>query len=182
MKDFIVYTGRGTKCIHFPTSMEEISAEMLQKVTSHVKVSAHHSLIAIVYRESIANIALSFKQKKQSITTGVVPIFIKAGETDSDYIKSLNVKDILVIPTSMLSIANHINVPGNSLSVDKFITMITNDVTVGKRAIPEKEKVCFVDFKVVGNADIVAAYSGNAESDCYMDDVVDDNNGGGVLD
>lgn len=159
MKDFKVNHGGESYIFNFPTTIKEISPEYLTAITSNIKVAAHHCLIAIVYREAISTVVLTYKQRKKSITAGVVPIFIKAGDTDSEFIKNLAIKDTLVIPGSMLSLANHISIFENTLSLDYFMTLLDSDNEVGQRAIGENQKVCFVDFKIVGNTDIVAAYT-----------------------
>lgn len=158
MKTFDVVKEDCKVVYSFPTTIDEIDADYLKEITNYVCVSAHHCLIAIVYREKVSTIVMTYKQKKKSINTSVVPIFIKAGETDSEFIKNLEIKDKLIIPTSMLQLANHVNVAKNELSMDRFVSEIDKDIEAGKRGISANFPACFVDFKIVGVSDIVGAY------------------------
>lgn len=158
MKDFKVINGLTEIDFKFPTSIDEISETYLKAVTDNVRVAAHHSLIGLVTRESIFNVVTTLKQKKKQVMTSVIPIFIKCGETDSDFIKSLNCKDKLIIPTNMLALSYHVKLPMNVLSIDYFMACADKDNEAGKNAIFCKDNVYFVDFKLIQNSAIVGGY------------------------
>ena len=164
MKEFKVINEDESVIFNFPTSVNEISDEYLTAIAKTINVAAHHSLIALVCRESLFNVVTTLKQKKKEVTTGVIPIFISHGETDSDYIKSLELKDRLIIPSSSLAMAYHVNTNYNTLSLDNFVRYAKDDTSIGMRAAAEKDKVCFVDFKIIGNNDIIGAYNKNKVS------------------
>lgn len=163
MKEFEVFTTDGKVTYSFPTDASEIDAPYLTAITANIHVAPHHTLVGLVYRERVSTIVMTYKQKKKGLDVGINPIFIKAGETDSNFISSLEIKDKLIIPTSMLQLGHHVNVPKNELSIDRFISTINNDNEIGKRAITANFPVCFVDFKIVPNTDIVGAYHGKLE-------------------
>ena len=160
MKDFLV---EGTKVdfnFHFPTSIEEIDADYLKAVTSNVHVAEHHSLIGIVYHEKLFDIIVSRKRNQKGLTAGVVPIFIKAGKTDTDFIQNAECKDKLIIPSSSLSLAYHVAAPKNVLSLDYFIRAIDSDNSLAKRYDNNygNEQCYFVEFKIIPNNEIKGLY------------------------
>lgn len=160
MKDFSLETGEKKINFKFPTSLKELTEEYLLGVTDNVKVADNYTLVAIVYHETLGSVILTRKQNKKGITSGVVPIFIKAGNTDNSFIKSAKCKDKLIIASSQLSLGYHVAAPQNILSLDYFIRNLDKDVTVAKRYNNNygKEECYFVEFKLVPNCDIVGFY------------------------
>lgn len=146
MKDFMVINNDADYAFHFPTSISEIDTEYLSKLTDHVHLAPYHILIGLVYKDSLSNIILTYKQKKAKINLSVTPIFIKAGkDTDID----ADIKDILVIPPTSLQLGYGINIPANELSLDRFTAILDGDNEAYKRIMGNDSKVCFVDFKII---------------------------------
>lgn len=161
MKTFQVITPSKVVEFKFPTSLKELSSEYLKAVTANVEVANHYSLVGIIYHEKLANIIMTYKQKKQGFTTGVVPIFIKAGKTDNEFIAKAKIKDKLIIPSTQLSLGHHVAAPKNTLSVSYFTNLLSKDIGAYQRAIQNggDEECFFVEFKLVPNSDIVGLYS-----------------------
>ena len=160
MKDFEVIGKKVKFNFHFPTSFDELSAEYLKAVTENIHVADHHTLVGIVYHEQLFNIIVSAKRKEKGITSAVVPIFIKAGNTDSDFINSCECKDKLVIPSSSLSLGYHAAAPQNKLSIDYFLRAIQGDNSLAKRYDNNygNEPCFFVEFKIIPNVEIKGFY------------------------
>lgn len=160
MKDFTVKTEGKDMIFHFPTSMDEITSGYLEKVTEHIQVADNYSLVAIVYHETIGSVIIARKQSKKGLTGAVVPMFVKAGYTDNEFINSASCKDKLIIASTQLNLAHHVACPINTLSLDYFIRAIDKDNELFKRYNNAfgKEPVYFVDFKLVPNCDIVGYY------------------------
>lgn len=160
MKDFNLICGEKSVTFHFPTDFKEIEKSYFTSVTNNVNIADNYSLIALVYHDTLGKIILTRKQNKKGITSGVVPVFVKAGNTDSDFINSANVKDKIIISSTQLSLAQHVIVPQNVLSLDYFIKWLDKDNTVSNRYQNNygKEECYFVEFKLVPNCDIVGFY------------------------
>ena len=160
MKRFELESENNYYTFDFPTSLSEITAEYLDNVTSNVVVADNYTLVGIVYHESLGSVILARKQSKKSITGGVVPIFIKAGNTDNEFIKSAKCKDKLIIASSQLSLGHHVVAPANTLSLDYFIRTLDKDNNVARRYNNTygQEECYFVEFKLVPNCDIVGFY------------------------
>lgn len=160
MKNFEVINSRMKFNFHFPTNLSEIDADYLKAVTENVNVADHHTLIGIVYHEKLFDIIVSRKRNQKGLTAGVVPIFIKAGKTDSEFIQSAECKDKLIIPSTSLSLAHHVVAPQNVLSLDYFIRAIDRDNTLAKRYDNNygNEQCFFVEFKLIPNNEIKGIY------------------------
>ena len=166
MKEFTIINDDKAIEFKFPTSMDEVSAEYLKDVTRNIHIADNYSLVGIIYHESLASVILARKQAKKSITSGVVPIFIKAGNTDNEFIQSCSIKDKIIIPSSQLNLGYHVACPTNVLSLDYFIRKLDNDVTVAKRYNNTygREECFFIEFKIVPNCDIVGFYDNTKQS------------------
>lgn len=160
MKEFVLETGTKKVSFQFPTNLSEITQEYLQQVTANVKIADNYTLVGLVYHETLGSVILARKQSKKGITSGVVPIFIKAGNCDNEFIKSAKCKDKLIIAFSQLSLGHHVAAPTNVISLDYFIRTLDKDVTVAARYNNNygKEECYFVEFKLVPNCDIVGFY------------------------
>ena len=165
MEKFSITAFNHRYSFEYPTSIDELDADWLLKVSANIKPAKHYSLIALIYKESLNSVVTTYKQRKKNMTSVVVPIFIKAGETDSDFINSLQTKDKLVISPQMLQLAYHVNAWGNSLSIDQLISLLDEDPTAFMRTVSHKTPVCFVEFKIIENNNIVGA-----STNVYNDD------------
>ena len=160
MKEFEVINQRLTINFHLPTSLEEIDASYLKAITDNVKVAEHHTLVGIVYHEKLFDIIVSRKRNAKGLTAGVVPIFIKAGDTDNEFIKGAECKDKLIIPSTSLSLGYHVAAPNNVLSLDYFVRAIDGDNELAKRYDNNygNEQCFFVEFKLIPNTEIKGLY------------------------
>lgn len=161
MKDFEVVTRYRKYHFHFPTSLDEITADYLNDVTSNVHIAANYSLVGIVYHEKLFDLIIARKQAKKSFSAGVVPIFIRAGETDSKFIKSATCKDKIITQSINLNLSYHVAAPQNTLSIDYFMRAIDGDPNLSRRYNNDygKEECFFVEFKLVPNNEIVGFYT-----------------------
>ena len=112
MKTFKVDGNLGEFTINLPESLDEISIEYLKSCTDFVHPAPNYALVGIVYKDGLSTV-LTVSKKKQDVNVAIIPIFIKAGDSDSDFIKSLSIGDKIVVAGSDLSIAHHVNSPYN---------------------------------------------------------------------
>lgn len=163
MKEFNLYHSGKKFAYNLPTSLDEIDKTYLLSITANINVADNYSLVAIVYHETLSSIILTYKQKKKNLVTGVVPIFIKAGNTKNEFNKHISCKDKLIISSTQLSLGHHVACPSNELSLDKFIANIDRDKEIYQRYKNSfgNEEVYFIEFKLVPNCDIVGYYNSN---------------------
>ena len=160
MLKFLLNTTGGKTFYEFPTNLNELSEEYLKDVTQHIHVADHHCLIGLIYKETISSIIMTAQQKKKSFNASIIPIFIKAGTTDSEFIKSGTIKNKILVASSDLSLAYHASAPQNTLSIEGFLRKVSEDNsnTYTRSLEYNKTPVFFLDFKIIPNNAIKAFY------------------------
>ncbi len=162
MEDFRIENENVNVVLNLPTSIEELDKEYLENITKNVNVAPNYTLVGVVFHETLSSFIMTYKQKRRNVSVGVIPIFIKSGDTDSNFIKAINLRDKLVIAPTQLSLGHQVATPGNVLSVGYFTSLLDKDADSYKKAIGKNKQVYFVEFKLVPNSDIVGFYSDNA--------------------
>ena len=148
MKTFEVNGNAGSYLINLPQSLEEVGTEYLTHCTNFINPAPNYAIVAVVYKDSLSLVLTSFK-KKTPTNMAVIPVFIKSGVTDSEFINSLNLGDRVVIAGSDLSIGHHINSPYNKITPSTISMVCDGDKDIYKKAMSMQEPVCFVEFKLV---------------------------------
>lgn len=149
MKNFKVNGDLGEFELSLPESLEEISVEYFKECTDFVHPAPNYALVAIVYKDSL-NLILTASKKKEGASVSIVPVFIKAGTTDSEFINSLSTGDKIVVSASDLSIGNHINSPYNKITPDNIVRVCRGagrefyQSTLGLNT-----PICLIEFKLV---------------------------------
>ena len=114
MKNFKVNGALGEFELSLPESLEEIPVDYFKECTDFVHPAPNYALVAIVYKDSL-NLILTASKRKEGANVAIVPVFIKAGTTHSEFVNGLNTGDKIVVSGSDLSIGNHINSPYNKI-------------------------------------------------------------------
>lgn len=148
MKTFDVKGNLGEFTINLPESLEEITPEYLTKCTEFVHPAPNYALVAVVYKDSLSLVLTSAKKNKPA-NVSVVPVFIKAGECEDGFIKSLELGNRVVVAASDLSLGHHINSPYNKITPANIINLCDGDKEIYSKAILMQSPVCFVEFKLV---------------------------------
>lgn len=149
---------RGVHELNLPTSLNEIDESYITEVTSHIKVDANYTLIGLVYREKLSTLILAATRNKKKSDIAVIPIFVKAGESDSKFINSLNIKDKLIISPSDIMMGYHVSAPNNLLTINTILDLVEEDPVVNKKLMNINEQCYFIEFKLVPNCNIHGAY------------------------
>lgn len=165
MVKFNVNGKAGNASISLPTSLDELTPEYLNGVTSNVKIGDNYSLIGIVYRESLSSVILAFNNKRKEVTTSIVPIFIRSGNGAPEYINNINTGDKLIIAGSDIALGHHVNCPLNKITINNIINLCEGDKEIYGKATKYKEQCCFLEFKLVPNCNIHGSYEKIKEID-----------------
>ena len=148
MKSFEVNGNIGSYLINLPQSLEEVGTEYLTHCTNFINPAPNYAVVAVVYKDSLSLVLTSFK-KKAPTNMAVIPVFIKSGVTDSEFINSLNLGDRVVIAGSDLSIGHHISSPYNKITPSTISVICDGDKDIYRESMTMQEPVCFVEFKLV---------------------------------
>ena len=153
---------RGAFTLNLPTTLSDITKEYISNVTSHIEVDANYTIVGVVFREKLSTLILaSYKNKKNSNITAI-PIFVKAGKTDSELINKLDVGEKLIIAPSDIMLGHHLSAPTNLLTINTILNIMEGDTEIYNKVIGMQEQCYFIEFKLVPNCSIHGAY----KTDC----------------
>ena len=158
MLKFEVNSKDGKVLMNLPTKLSEITPEYLSSVTSDVVIADNYSLIGILYKESLASVILANNRKQKNITTSVIPIFVKAGATDTEYIKNMSCGDKIVIASSDIAMGHHVVCPKNKITINNILDYCDGDKDAYQRAISISKPCYYLEFKIVPNCNIHGNY------------------------
>ena len=148
MKTFKVNGKAGSYVINLPQSLKEIGTEYLFDCTKFINPAPNYAVVAVVY-EDLLSLVLTSAKKKTPVNIAVTPVFVKAGNNDSEFIKSINLGDRVVVSGSDLSIGHHINSPYNKITPSTISIICEGDKDIYRESMTMQEPVCFVEFKLV---------------------------------
>ena len=148
MKAFKVNGKAGSYFIQLPQSLEEIGTKYLDDCTKFINPAPNYAVVAIVYKD-LLSLVLTASKKKTPVNAAVIPVFVKAGDTDSEFIKSVKIGDRVVVSASDLSIGHHISSPYNLITPSTVSTICDGDKDIYRESMTMQEAVCFVEFKLV---------------------------------
>lgn len=176
MKTFKVNGKAGSYVINLPQSLKEIGTEYLSDCTKFINPAPNYAVVAIVYKD-LLSLVLTASKKKTPVNAAVIPVFVKAGNNDSEFIKSINLGDRVVVSGSDLSIGHHIGSPYNKITPSIIASICDGDKDIYREAMTMQELVCFVEFKLVPISAIHAKLDDTAKD--YINPFIssDDKNG-----
>ena len=148
MKTFKVNGKAGSYVINLPQSLKEIGTKYLDDCTKFINPAPNYAVVAIVYKDSLS-LVLTAAKKKTPVNAAVIPVFVKAGDSDSEFIKSINLGDRVVVSASDLSIGHHISSPYNKITPSTISVICDGDKDIYRESMTMQEPVCFVEFKLV---------------------------------
>lgn len=165
MIEFETNGKNGNYAFNLPTSLNEITKDYLEEVTKDVMVADNYTLVGVCYREKLSNLVLSVKQRKNNITTAVVPIFVKKGVSDPGFYNGIEIGNKLILAASDIAIGHHVVAPKNLLTIENFLNFIEGDTDVYHKALGKNEYCYFIEFKLVPNCNIHGYYKTNNNID-----------------
>ena len=154
-----VNSNRGVFKLNLPTSLNEIDKSYIMEVTNHVKVDSNYTLIGVVFREKLSTLILAARKNKKNSDIPVIPVFVKAGKTNSELINGLKVRDKLLISASDIMMGYHVSAPNNLLTINTILDLIEGDPIVNQKLMGINEQCYFIEFKLIPNCNIHGAYS-----------------------
>lgn len=147
--------------VNIPTSLDEITKEYIDSVVSQIVVAPNYSLIGVVFKEKLSTLLFTNKNKKDIKGIPVIPIFIKAGETDDSFIHNINFKDTLIISDSDIMMGHHVSCPKNVLTLSNVLSTFEGDQNIYRNVTNIKDNCYFISFKIVPNCNIHGHYDRN---------------------
>lgn len=164
----ITFTVNDEIKVNLPTSIKDIDVKFLSDLSNEVSVAENYVLIGLIQGLPIRELPFLRQKSKKGFATTVLPVFIKAGKTDNELIKSCDVKDKLIISKTNIEIAEHIRLANNILTLDTLTKYIEIDdalrhsivnIEFFKNNNISKDTMCYaIEFKLVPVSDIHGKY------------------------
>lgn len=155
--------------LNLPTSPDEITPEVLTKLTEHINLSKNYAIIALRYKVNPFELVMGSKTTKQGVQVSVVPILAKVnGELNGD------IGDRVSISQSELSLGIHIG-GLTKISVDNVKDYINSDDNLVKSIMnktafagADTKFIYLLEFKIVGINSIRALIKNKQTDDPYV--------------
>lgn len=153
--------------IKLPTDVDEITPEMLEQLTSQIKLGKGYAVIALCYEANFMN--LVFTNKKQEATKVYTKVAKLNG--DSEYI-DIKVGDIIAISKSAIEMGQHIYIKSlasesciKAYLLDKARLTRPSATSINPSDIEDidAKKFLLMEFKVIPIRDIRAAFDYSVE-------------------
>lgn len=159
MLEFETKGKNGHYFLKLPTSLNEITPDYLNDVTSDIVVAPDYSLIGVVYREKLSTLILAANQRKKESAISVIPIMIKTGKSSNQMFDNITIGNKLVISPSDIAMGHHIGASRNKLTINDFLRYTDGDGYAYQNASKHNEYCYFIEFKIVPNCNIHGYYS-----------------------
>lgn len=154
--------------INFPTSIYEITADDLKRITNNVKLPKHYCIVALAFTTKLFDFCTAINSNRNT-DVSVTPILAKISEEDV-HVVNANVGDKLIVDRSSLERGVHINlktvisssVARNYLNSDqeliKNIITKNNKANINKELVSDKSpNIVVLEFKILPVTDISAS-------------------------
>lgn len=143
------------KVINVPTTVNEITPEVLEKLAANIYISKYYSLVALCWNVSFGDIF--FNQKDKNKGAQVIPLLAKVNvpEAEKEDYKWLEVGKKLILSRSALEMGVHIHVPNaaSMQSIQAWAEKINEIERPGSKGISintlPQGKFVLIEFKVV---------------------------------
>lgn len=156
--------------INFPTDLNEINADVLNQLTTDVKLPKYYCLVALAYKTTLFNFATSLNGK-QEFNMMVAPIMAKISDEDAASCNS-EVGDILIIDRSSLERSVHIGI-STVVNASKAKSYLAKDTELVKSIVKRdgriidkntaNSSIILLEFKVVPINTISASFRQDIE-------------------
>lgn len=138
--------------INLPTSVDEITKEVLAEITAHINLPKYYAVIALCKQVNLAQFLLATSgNKKANVRVSVTPVLAKIGDEAAKEINAEAGKRV-VIAVSDLERGDHLHL--NTMITDNNVReyldsdeSLRRDIFAGTKF--KNENVYIVEFKIV---------------------------------
>ena len=149
--------------INFPTSVNELTPEVLNEITKQVKLPKHYCVIALCFRTRLFDFVVAMNSKKEQAVS-IVPLLAKINEEDK-VDANANISDRVILSRSALEMGTHLSLPV-IISTDNAQRYFSSDEQLTKSIITrrnpiftdmtKKDNIIVLEFKIIPVSDIKA--------------------------
>ena len=161
----IIKSKRKDYGISFPTSLNEITPDILKSITDHVVLPKHYCIVGMCFKTTLFEFVTKLSKSK-GIDIPVTNILAKINTGENADI-TFNVGDKLIVDRSSIERGHHLSIPiaiGSQAAYDYFAEDeelrkgIMNGSYLKERGIDkDRDSVYLLEFKIIPINDISAA-------------------------
>lgn len=150
--------------INFPTSIEELTPEILQSITEQIKLPKHYCIVALCFKTRLFDFVVAMNSKKEQ-SVSVVPIVAKISQEDSEETGACT-SDKIILSRSALEMGTHLSLPV-LISTENARMYFMSDADLTKsiitksnpifRDMTKKDNIIVLEFKIIPVSDIKAS-------------------------
>ena len=154
--------------IKFPTSIEEITGDVLKEITTGIKLPKHYCIVALCFKTKLFDFVNTISYSKET-NLSVTPLLANVAEDCESEINA-DCGDKLIIDRSSLERGIHLNLPisissNNAANYFKQDSTLVKDIQEGKfNKDSYSPKIYVLEFKIVPIVDVKAAIPVNRKS------------------
>lgn len=155
--------------ITLPESIDEISNEVFDKLTSNITLPRYYCIVALCFKAKLFDLAFTNNKTKNS-TLPVTPIMCKISDADSSE-RQIRVGNRVMIDRSSIERGIHVNIPTGA-SYSAIVDYFNRYPEYRNKFIKDKEldairskHVIVMEFKIIPVTDIVGAVKLNERID-----------------
>lgn len=154
--------------IKFPTSLEEVTGDVLKEITTGIKLPKHYCIVALCFKTKLFDFVNTISYSKET-NLSVTPLLANIAEGCESEINA-NCGDKLIIDRSSLERGIHLNLPisissNNAAAYFKQDSTLVKDIQEGKyNKDSYSPKIYVLEFKIIPIVDVKAAIPVNRES------------------
>lgn len=149
--------------INFPTSVDELTSDVLTSITEQVKLPKHYCIIALCFKTRLFDFVVAMNSKKEH-SISVVPVLAKISEEDATETNAV-VSDKVIVSRSALEMGTHLSLPV-MISTDNARNYLASDEALTKSIIArsnpifkdmtKRDNIIVLEFKIIPVSDIKA--------------------------
>jgi hypothetical protein len=147
--------------ISFPTSISELTPDVLTSITEQVKLPKHYCIIALCFKTRLFDFVVAMNSKKEH-SVSVVPVVAKISQEDIEETGAC-VGDKVILSRSALEMGTHLNLPimistdnaRNYFAADEALTKsIINRSNPIFANLTKRDNIIVLEFKIIPVVDI----------------------------
>lgn len=150
-----------SRVLNLPTTIDEITLDYLNGVTSDVRIEPNYALVALLVSDKLSTLCVP--NNKKSIDVKAIAVLVRAN--DPNNVGEAQVGEKLICAPTDIMMGHEVTSPMNVLSPSKVSKLIASDKALLARIYSYTEPVWLVTFKLVPLNTIHGSYKKISEEE-----------------
>lgn len=134
-----------SRVLNLPTTIDEITLDYLNGVTSDVRIEPNYALVALLVSDKLS--VLCVPNNKKNIDVKAIAVLVRTNDPH-EYSEAKTGEKLICAPTDIM-MGHEVTSPRNVLSPSKVAKLITSDKALLSKIYSYTEPVWLTTFKLV---------------------------------